>query len=273
MWGCGLLLLGLAGVLQCVRLCRLASAGETVRAGCIRGLGGWGLAFLGCARGACAGHWAGWAYLGAVGLPSVGVCGLSIVGGGVGCPVGGSVAGVCCCLGGWGRPVSRGLGSRVMVGVSESLGGQRGGRGMCGDCAGGCVVSVYVSDRSSALVWSVVGRAVWRRSLLSSAAVARTSQTSLRIWFTSWSVVGRGYASSGLRPARLRTLWMAWYPQVRDCCGLGGGVWPRVRACLDLCMGGGGGSNPGRGPRGWPAALDRLGQAEHGQFQVVARLP
>ena len=46
---------------------------------------------------------------------------------------------------------------------------------------------------------------------------------SLRIWCTSWSVVGRGYASSGLRPARQRTLWTAWYPQVRECCGLGGG--------------------------------------------------
>ena len=53
----------------------------------------------------------------------------------------------------------------------------------------------------------------------------------------------------------------------------GGGGLPRVRACLDLCVGGGDGPNPGHGPRGWPAALDPLGQAEHGQSQVVARLP
>ena len=67
---------------------------------------------------------------------------------------------------------------------------------------------------------------------------------------------------------------MAWYPQVRECCGLGGGgLLPRVWACLDLCVGGGDGPNPGHGPRGWPAALDPLGQAEHGQSQVVARFP
>ena len=160
-----------------------------------------------------------------------------------------------------------------MVGVCGSPGEQREGRGLGGDCAVGCVVSVYVSARRGALAWPVVGGAVWRRSLPSSAAAARISQTSLRIWWTSWSVLGRGYASFGLRPTRLRTLWMAWYPQVRDCCGLGGGVWPRVRAHLDLCLGGGAGPNPGHGPRGWPAALDPVGQAEHGQSQVVARLP
>ena len=180
---------------------------------------------------------------------------------------------MCWCSGGWGRPVLRGPGVRAMVGVCGSPCEQRGGRGMGGDCAVGCVVSVYVSARRGALAWPVVGRAVWRRSLPSSAAAARISQTSLRIWWTSWSVVGRGYASFGLRPARLRTLWMAWYPQVRDCCGLGGGVWSCVQARLDLCVGGGDGPNPGHGPRGWPAALDPVGQAEHGQSQVVARLP
>ena len=81
---------------------------------------------------------------------------------------------------------------------------------MGGDCAVGCVVSVYVSARRGALVWYVVGRAVRRESLASSAAAARISQTSLRIWWTSLSVVGRGYASFGLRPTRLRTMWMAW---------------------------------------------------------------
>ena len=54
---------------------------------------------------------------------------------------------------------------------------------------------------------------------------------------------------------------------------LGGGVLLRVWACLDLCMGGGDGPNPGHGPRGWPAALDSLGKAEHGQSEVVARPP
>ena len=119
--------------------------------------------------------------------------------------------------------MSRGLGVRAMVGVCGSPGEQREGRGMGGDCVVRCGVSVYVSARRSALAWPVVGRAVWRRSLPSSAAAAGISQTGLRIWWTSWSVVGRGYASVGLRPTWLRTLWMAWYPQLRDCCGLGRG--------------------------------------------------
>ena len=237
--------------------------------GCIQGPGGGEPGSSGlCAGGLCG-------PLGGVGVPrgaglfSARVCGLSSVGGGEGC-----VAGVCWCSGGWGRPVSRGPGVRARVGLCGSPGEQReGGGGLSGDCAVGCVVSVYVSTRRGALAWSVVGRAVRRRSLPSSAAAARILQTSLRIWWTSWSVVGRGYASSGLRPTRLRTLWMAWYPQVRDCCGLGGGVWLRVRARLDLCVGGGDGPNRGHGPRGWPAALDPVGQTEHGQSQVVARLP
>ena len=53
----------------------------------------------------------------------------------------------------------------------------------------------------------------------------------------------------------------------------GAGVRPRVRACLDLCMGGGDSPDPGHGPCGRPAALDPLGQAEHGQSQAVARPP
>ena len=52
-----------------------------------------------------------------------------------------------------------------------------------------------------------------------------------------------------------------------------GGVPPRVWACLDLSVGGGDGPNPGHRPRGWPAALDPLDQAEERQSQVVARLP
>ena len=131
--------------------------------------------------------------------------------------------------------MSRGPGVRAMVGVCGSPGEQREGRGRGGDCAVGCAVSVYVSARSGALAWSVVGWAVWRRRLPSSAAAARILQTSLRIWLTSCSVVGRGYASSGLRPTRLRTLWMAWYLQVRECCGLGGGF-GRVSGPASICV-------------------------------------
>ena len=82
-----------------------------------------------CARGVC-GPLGGVGVPGGMGLPSVGVCGLWSVGGREGCPAGGSVAGVCCCWGGWRRPVSRGPGLRATVGVCGSPGGQREGRGV-----------------------------------------------------------------------------------------------------------------------------------------------
>ena len=86
----------------------------------------------------------------------------------------------------------------------------------------------------------------------------------LRIWCTSWSVAGRGYCRGGLRPMRRRTLWTACYPQVRGCCRLGGGVLPCVGDRLDLCVGGGDGPDLGHDTVRRPAALDPLGQAEHG---------
>ena len=79
--------------------------------------------------GVCAGGVGG--PVGGVGLPrgagllSAGVCGLSSVGGGEGCPAGGCVAGVCRFSGGWGRPLSRGPGVRAMVGVCGSPDEQR----------------------------------------------------------------------------------------------------------------------------------------------------
>ena len=162
--------LGWAGVLQCVRLCGLASAEGNSSCGPHLGAGGgWpGLSRV-CAVGVC-GPLGGVGVPWGVGLPFVGVCGLLSVGGGEGCPAGGSVAGVCCCLAGWGRPVSQGSGVHPMVGVCGSPAGQRGRRGMGGDCAEGDVVSVYVSVSSGVLVWPVVGRAVWRKSLPSSAS-------------------------------------------------------------------------------------------------------
>ena len=94
----------------------------------------------------------------------------------------------------------------------------------------------------------------------------------VRIWWTSWSVVGRGYCRGGLRPMRGRTLRTAWYPQMRECWGPGG-VLPCVEACLNLCVGGGDGPDPGHGPCGRPAALGALGQAEHRHSQVVVPSP
>ena len=266
--------LGWARVLQCARLSGLASVGGNSSRGLHSGAGGGGPG----SSGVCAGGVGG--PLGGVGVPRgagllwAGVCGLWSVGGGEGCPAGGCVAGVCWCSGGRWRPVSRGPGVRAMVGLCGSPVEQREGGGMGGDFAVGCTVSVYVSARRGTLAWPVVGRAVWRRSLPSSAAAARISQTSLGIWWTSWSVVGRGYASFGLTPARLRTLWMAWYPQVRDCCGLGGGGlvvcpgpprlacgrwgWPKPRARSLWVASGTGFSGSGRAwpiPGGSPPSL------------------
>ena len=59
--------LGWAGVLQCVRLCGLASAEGNSLRGLLLGAGGVGLGFRGCVRGACAGHWARWVCCGARG--------------------------------------------------------------------------------------------------------------------------------------------------------------------------------------------------------------
>ena len=65
-----------------------------------------------------------------------------------------------------------------------------------------------------------------RPGVLQEEVAARISQMRVRIWCTSWSVLGSGYFSRWLRPMRRRTLWMGWYPQVRGCCGLGGGFLP-----------------------------------------------
>ena len=199
--------LGWAGVLQCVRLCGLASAGGNSSRGLHSGAGGGGPGLSGVCAGGVGGLLGGVGVPRGAGLLSVGVCGLSSVGGGEGCPAGGCVAGVCWCSGVCRRPVSRGPGVRAMVGVSGSLGEQREGRGMGGDRAVGCVVSVYVSARHGALAWPVLGWAVGRRSLLSSAAAARISQTSLRIWWTVAGIVRWGVLCRCMCPlamARLR---------------------------------------------------------------------
>ena len=227
--------LGWARVLQCVGWCGLASAGGNSLPGLHSGAGGGGPGSPGVCAGGVGGPLGGLGVPRGAGLLSAGVCRLSSVGvlrGVRRMGVWRACAGV---RAGRGSPCRWGSGVRAMVGRFGSLGGQREGRGFGGDCAVGCVVSVYVSARRGALAWPVVGRAVWRRSLPSSAAAARISQTSLGIWWTSWSVVGRGYASFGLRPTRLRTLWMAWYPQVRDCCGLGGGF-GRVSGPASTCV-------------------------------------
>ena len=87
--------LGWAGVLQCVRLCGLASAGGNSSRGLHLGAGGGGPGVPGvCARSMC-GSVGGVGVPWGVGLLAVGVCGFPGVGGGEGFSAGGSVAGVC----------------------------------------------------------------------------------------------------------------------------------------------------------------------------------
>ena len=199
--------LGWAVLLQCVRSCGSVSAGGNNLRGLRLGIGGSGLGFRRGVRGACAGHWAGWVCCGAWGS-SRRVC--------VGCRVWGVVRGArregrwwACVvdLAGGGDPCRGAWGcSRWWACAGRRCWSSVGG------CGAGfvCVVSMYVSACSSAPVWSLVGRAVWRRSLPSSAAGARILQMSVRIWCTSWSVVGTGYCSGGLRSMWQRTLWMLW---------------------------------------------------------------
>ena len=143
-------------------------------------------------------------------------------------------------IGPLGEAQSRSPGLRAMVGGCGLLVAEWGGRGRSGGRVGGCgagfacVVSVYVSAYSGAPVWSLLGEEVWRRSLPSSAAAARIP-LSVCIWCTSLSLVGRGYCRGGLRSMRQRTLRMAWYPQVRECCGLGGPSF-RVSGPASTCV-------------------------------------
>ena len=127
------------------RLCGLASAGGNSSRWLHSGAGEGGPGSSGVCAGGVSGPLGGVRVPRGVMLPSVGVCGLSSVGGGEECLAGGSVAGVCWCSGGWGRPLSRGPGLRAMVGVCGSLVEQQGGRGMGGVCVRSqrhaCVVS------------------------------------------------------------------------------------------------------------------------------------
>ena len=120
--------LGWARVLQCARSCGLASAGGNSSRGLHSGAGGGGPGSSGVCVGGVGGPLGGVGVPRGAGLPSAGVCGLSSVGGGEGCPAGGCVAGVCWCSGGWGRPVSRGPRcARWWACVGLRLSSERGG--------------------------------------------------------------------------------------------------------------------------------------------------
>ena len=157
--------LGWAGVLQCVRLCGLASVGGNSSRGLHSGAGGGEPGSSGGCAGGVGGPLGGVSVPRGAGLLSAGVCGLWRLGCGEECRAGGCAASVCWCSGGWGRPVSRGPRVRALVGVCGSPGEQREGRGMGWDCAVGCVVSVYVSARRGPLAWPVVRRAVLEEKL------------------------------------------------------------------------------------------------------------
>ena len=136
------------------------------------------------------------------------------------------------------------------VGVYRPLRGKRGGRSMGGGCAGvACCVGVCVCLQRRACVVSCRPGGL-EEKLAVFCGRSKDFADEHAYLVTSWSVVGGAYASSRLRPTRRRILWTVWYPQLRDCCGLGGGVLPRVWAWPDLCVGGEDGPHPEYGPRG-----------------------
>ena len=149
--------LGLAGLLQCVRLCGLASTGGNSSRGLHSAARGGRPGSSGvCAGGVC-GPLGRLGVLWGVGLPSL-VSVRVVESGGRWGVSGGWVHGGCVLL--FARPGESGVagpGVRPMVGVCGSPGEHREGRGMGGDCAVGCALLVYVSARSGALAGSVVG--------------------------------------------------------------------------------------------------------------------
>ena len=121
--------LGWAGILQCARLCGFASAGGNSSRGLHSAVGGAGLGLPGCARGAFAGHWVGWACRGAQGSPRR-LC--------AGCRVLGVVRG------------GRWLGLwRACAGVRAGGGGPCRGARACARCWA-CVVPRVSSERGGA---------------------------------------------------------------------------------------------------------------------------
>ena len=84
--------LGWAGVLQCVRLCGLASTGGNSSRGLHSAAGGDGPGSSGVCAGGVGGPLGGLGVPRGAGLLLAGVCGLSSVGAGEGCPAGGCVA-------------------------------------------------------------------------------------------------------------------------------------------------------------------------------------
>ena len=138
--------LGWAGVLQCVRLCGLASPGGNSSRGLHSGAGEGGPRSSGVCAGGVGGPLGGVGVPRGAGLLSAAVCGPSSVGGGEGCLAGGCVAGVCWCSGERGRPVSRAWGcARWWACVGLRVSSERGehGRRLCGGvcCVGVCVPS------------------------------------------------------------------------------------------------------------------------------------
>ena len=188
------------------------------------------------------------------------------------------MAGVCGCLGGWGRLVSQVPGLRTMVGVCGPPGWKWGGTHRGGGCVWGlwgwgrvyCFSVCVRLQRRACVVTRRPGSSEEKLAVFCGRGKDFADE---RAYLgTSWSVVGRGYCSAGLRSMRQRTLWMAWHPQARGCCGLSGDL----SACLGLprlVFGRWGWPRSRARYRGWPAVLDPLGREGHGQSQVVVCPP
>ena len=120
--------LGWAGVLQCVMLSGLASAGGNSSRGLHSGAGGGEPGSSGVCAGGVGRPMGGLGLPRGAGLLLAGVCGLSSVGGGEGCAACGCAAGVCSCSAGGGGPCRGARGcARWWACVGLRVSSERGG--------------------------------------------------------------------------------------------------------------------------------------------------
>ena len=199
-----------------------------------------------------------------VGLFAAGVCGLPGVWGGEACSVGGSVAGVSACSGGGGEARVAGPGAardRGCVWVTLWGVGREGQR-VWGSVYVRCIgVRASLQRRARVVLCRPGG---WEEKL----AVFRSRGKDLTdacAYLVHLLVGGRNRVLQGWAKAD------APEDPVDGVVPAGEGVlWPGGGVRLDLGVGGGDGPDPGHGPCRRPAALDPLGQAAHGQSEVVA---
>ena len=256
---------GWAGLMQSGRACASASAGGTVHVGCIRASGGLGLGSRGCARGACAGQLVRWMCRGAWSSSRWVRLG--------------------CRLWGAAQLAWRGDLWRACVGVRADRGGP---------CRGGGILRVgrrvwvtgWGEGREGQGVWGWVRvRCVGVRVRLQRCACAVSCRPGgLEEELPVFRGRGEDFAEAcayfvyllvrgGKRVLQRCAKAHAPEDTVDGVVPAGEGVlWPGG-GVPSVCWGGRHGPDPGLCSCGRPASLDPVGQAEHGQSQVVACPP